>query len=149
MLVWRKLALALSILGAVAMLAAPVALASGPSAGDQQYVDPLGGSHSSSGSSHHTSSSSHTTSTPAATTPVATTPVATTPTATTPATVTPTTTTTSPTATTASSGTTAASSGSDPAKTLPFTGFNAWLAVAVGVGLLGLGATLRRVSRGR
>jgi len=110
-------------------LAAPAAgLASGPSAGDQQYVDPLGGSSSGSHSSSHSSSPGTTSSpTPA---PVASPPAATT------ATVASTTSTRSSTQTAGDPG------------TLPRTGFDVWPGVAVGIGLLASGAFLRRAARG-
>lgn len=109
---------------AAAFTPASVALAdSGPSAGDQQYVDPLSGS-----SSHHTSTT-HTTTAPAsAPAPVASTPTSTASAATATATA------------TASASTTTGATG----RTLPFTGYDTPLAVALGAGLAGGGLLLRR-----
>jgi cytoskeletal protein RodZ len=146
MLSWLKLLILLTIIGAVAFLAQGAAIASGPSAGDQQYIDPLGGSNSSSGS-HHASHSSHSSSSsstssqaPTPAPPTTTTPTVTAPSAT--ATPSASTASTTPTATTASSPT-----AGDPSKTLPFTGFDASLGAAIGLSMLASGLYLRRVSR--
>ncbi len=120
----RNLMTALCLFGALAILVPAAALATGPSAGDQQYVDPLGGSHHGS----TTTTTAPTTTTPAATPSSST-----------------------PTATTSSASTTTAtgSSGSTGSKTLPFTGMNVWLAAGIGVFMLALGAGLRRSTRRR
>jgi hypothetical protein len=122
------------------VLLAPVA-ALADSAGDQQYVDPLGGSttpgthkssHPSSPSPSPTPSSQ---SSSAPTSPA--TSSASTATATTVA---------------ASSSTPAASSdpsGQSSTATLPFTGLDLWPSVAIGIGLLGSGVALRLVLRRR
>ncbi len=135
---WRQLLVLVSVAGAIVFLGPATALATGPSAGDQQYVDPLGGSHS---GSHHSSGGSHsTTQSPAPTTPTtATTPVSSTPTVS-PTVTTTASTTTPPTATTAS----ATSTAKDPPKSLPRTGFDALLAIAIGAGMSGAGLAVRR-----
>jgi cytoskeletal protein RodZ len=114
----RSLLAVLIVLGLFAALVPAAALAGGSSAGDNQYVDPLSGVHSHSGSSSSSpsSSSAGTSATAAASA-------------------------TSPTATTAGTTSTGASSKS---KTLPFTGFDDWQAAALG-GLLVIGGLgLRR-----
>jgi cobalamin biosynthesis Mg chelatase CobN len=122
---WFALALLL-----VAIVPPAVALANGPSAGDNQYTDPLGGG----------------TKTTKSTTPATTAPT-TTPAAQPTTTIAPSTGTTgslssSPTlATSASSSTTSSSSDSG---SLPVTGFDAWLGFAVGAGLVGVGFAVRR-----
>jgi hypothetical protein len=135
------------------MLGPTSALANGPSAGDQQYIDPLGG-NTGSQHSHTSTNGAGSTSTSPASTPPATTPPATTPAAvtTTPATVT-TTASTAATATTSTStsaaptaSSTAKKSAADP-QTLPMTGFDVWLAGAIGLGLAALGLSLRRAAR--
>jgi len=99
--------------------AAAIAVAgNGPSAGDNQYTDPLS-----------TSTTTHSTPPPASTTP-----------ATAPAP--PTAPATAPTATLASS-TTSTSSGSS-SKTLPMTGYDGWAGALLGAGLLGAGFAVRR-----
>ena len=111
------------------MLLAPAALATGPSAGDQQYTDPLGGSNGQSNGSSTTPSSSNSTApaTPAApSTSSAPTAVAA----------------SSTSATTTSPSSTA--SGTAASDALPRTGFNAWLGAAFGVALLGAGLAVRR-----
>lgn len=108
---------ALALLGAGASLAASSPGCSG-SAGDQQYVDPLG------------CPTTSTSSAPQPTTPTAT-----------PAQQTPT-----PSATVASATTTTPSA-ADPKSSsgkLPHTGLEVWPAVALGVALFGAGVALRR-----
>jgi LPXTG-motif cell wall-anchored protein len=149
MLMWRKTLVLLTIIGTLALFGTASALASGPSAGDQQYVDPLAGQHSShhssgngSGSSSSSSSSSSSGSSSA------------------PATSTPTVTTQNSSATgsstaTAASGTPTATTAAatpmagDPPSTLPRTGFDAWLAAALGLAMAGGGLYLRRAARAR
>jgi LPXTG-motif cell wall-anchored protein len=147
MLMWRKMLALVTIVGAVALLGPAAALATGPSAGDQQYVDPLGGSHSS-GGSHHSSGGSHSSGSSTTPSSTATTPGTSPTTPSAGATVSSSTTTTtasaSPTATTAS---TSATSAKDP-KSLPRTGFDVWLAVLIGAGLLSSGLIVRRTVRG-
>lgn len=109
---------ALALLGAGASLAASSPGCSG-SAGDQQYVDPLG------------CPTTSTSSAPPPTTPPATTPAPQTPT---------------PSATVASATTTAPTA-ADPKSSsgkLPYTGLEVWPAVALGVALFGAGVALRR-----
>jgi cytoskeletal protein RodZ len=119
----------LCLLGLAGFVVPAAALATGPSAGDQQYIDPLSGSH------HH--SSSTTTSSP--TTPAASTPSSSATTSGTAA---------ASVTTTASAGTTAAPAAASSGKTLPFTGLNVGLAAGVGVLMLAAGAGMRRrVSR--
>jgi hypothetical protein len=124
----RRLGLVLACLVAIAALmlvGAGAALAGsgngcGGSAGDSQYVDPLG---------CPTTSTTSTSTTPP---PTTTTGTATTP----PATVASATTTTS-----------SAATGHDP-KSLPRTGLDVWAAVALGAGLLGAGIVIRRSAHG-
>ena len=108
---------ALSLLGAAASLAASSPGCSG-SAGDSQYVDPLGCPTTS------TSTTPLPTTTPPTTTPAAQ--------------HTPT-----PAATVATATGTAADPKSSHA-TLPYTGLDVWPAIALGAGLLGAGIVLRR-----
>jgi LPXTG-motif cell wall-anchored protein len=149
---WQRALICLSVLLALALLAPASALAGG-SAGDQQYIDPLGGQNPNSGSHHSSGSGGSTT---PATAPAPSTPSSTS---------TPTTSSSSTgqtgTSTSSSTGTTAAVSGTssptatsssatavDPAgKTLPRTGFDAWAGALVGLGLLGIGLVVRRVAR--
>jgi hypothetical protein len=118
----RKLAQLLACL-ALGIAASAIPATSGAlaktktSAGDNQYVDPL----------------ANTTSTPA-TTPK------TTPTTTTPSS---TLSQTPP----AAVATTAAPTATPPAQALPFTGFNLWTLVVVGLGLVGAGLVLRLIAR--
>lgn len=113
------------------MLLAPVALASGTSAGDQQYTDPLGGSNASNGGSANSSNSGSNSSAPSSP-PASSAPPSPTATA----------------ATTSASVTAAspsyAASGTAASAALPRTGFNAWLGAAFGVVLLGTGLAVRR-----
>ncbi|HEY8770617.1 MAG TPA: LPXTG cell wall anchor domain-containing protein [Thermoleophilaceae bacterium] len=106
------------------MLLAPAALATGPSAGDQQYTDPLGGSNGQSNGSSTTPSSSNSTAPATAAAPSMS---------------------SSPTALAASSTSATTTSPSSTASgALPRTGFNAWLGAAFGVALLGAGLAVRR-----
>jgi hypothetical protein len=135
----------LSLLGAVAMLVPPAALAT--SAGDQQYVDPLGGSgsgsssgspHSSSGSgSSSGSSSSGSSSSGSSSASGASSSGSAAASGTAIAAAGPATTNTTPSTT---------STGSAGA-TLPFTGFEGWLSGGIGLVLLASGFALRRVTR--
>lgn len=128
----------LLVLAAVVLSLPAVAIASGPSAGDNQYTDPLAGQ-----GTHHTSGGSHsqTSSTPQTSTPTAGS-----------SSGTPTTTlsSSSPTSSTASSSspprssTAAATSAAKSSRTLPMTGFDAGLAAAIGAGLIGIGLVTRR-----
>jgi LPXTG-motif cell wall-anchored protein len=132
----RDTLICLSILGALVILAPAAAIASGPgpSAGDQQYTDPLGG----------TTTGSHSSTPPQPASQPAPQP------ATPPATLTTTIGATSPASSTlASAPTTAtsASSSQSAANTLPRTGLDASLAVAVGLILLAAGLALRRTAR--
>jgi hypothetical protein len=126
----RWLVTCLLLLAAIAFAVPAVTFASGAgSAGDQQYTDPFGGSSSPGKSKPKTTTTSApTTSTePASTAPAATstTPVASTSTASDP--------TTTPTATIAST----------TAGQLPRTGYDGWLAAALGFVLVGGGLGLR------
>jgi cytoskeletal protein RodZ len=121
----RTLLALLLVLGLLSVLGPAAALAAGGSAGDNQYVDPLAGGHSNSGSSAGSSATSSGTasSTPSSGSAAAASSTATTPT-----------------------GTTASTTG-DPkanAKTLPFTGFSDWQAAGLGAVLLAGGLVLRR-----
>jgi LPXTG-motif cell wall-anchored protein len=136
----KALLACLIVLGACALVAPSAALAGGPSAGDQQYIDPLAGS------GHHGSSSSH----HGSTTPTA--PASSTSSGSTSSGATSTSSAASPgAATTASpSATTTASSnpkGHDPSAGLPKTGFDALLVALIGALLLGAGALLALVAR--
>jgi hypothetical protein len=132
----RALVVCLTVLCALALLAPTSALAGGPSAGDQQYIDPLAG--------HHGSGSHHTSTTPAAPAPAP----ASSPSsgATSPSSSGA----TSSSSTVSTSGTTTASSttrGHDPSKGLPNTGFNALQGALVGAVLLAVGKLLGLVAR--
>jgi hypothetical protein len=130
----RRIITWLSLLGVLALAAPAVTLAGGGgSAGDQQYTDPFAHTHSSA-SSHKSTTTSTTTNAPAPATATPTTPATTT----TPAA--PSTPTTDPTATIASTTTTPPTS----AKTLPYTGYDGWLAGAFGLVLAAAGLGLRR-----
>jgi cytoskeletal protein RodZ len=113
----------LVVLGVLALFGASSALAAGPSAGDQQYVDPLTGSTTPSSHSNTPSSSSST----ASPTPTASSSSAT----------------SSSTASTAT-GTASTGSTATSAATLPRTGYDGWLAAAIGAGLVGAGLAIRR-----
>ncbi len=121
--------LACLLVGAVSLLGAGPALAQGgttTSAGDQQYIDPLANTNPApSPSAPAPASTSTTSSAPASPTPAAAPAQPAVPAAT------PATTTTS----------------ADPGGTLPYTGLNLGLILAVGVGLLVAGLVLRRVAR--
>jgi hypothetical protein len=125
----RNLLKLLCLLGALAVVGPAVAIAAGPSAGDQQYVDPLGGS----GGSHHNSTTTTGAPTPApAPAPVASSSG------------------TTPTATTASAtGVTPTATVGTSSNTLPFTGLNVGLAAGVGALLLVAGVGIRQVARRR
>jgi LPXTG-motif cell wall-anchored protein len=133
----RWLVLSLLVLGALALSVPAVTLASGGgSAGDQQYTDPFGGTSA----PKKGPSKPATTSTPATTTtssPAATTPPPA-PAATSPAAAAdPTTATSDPTTPTATT-----------ANELPHTGYDSWMAGALGMALVGGGMLLRaRVRR--
>jgi hypothetical protein len=118
----RRLGLVLTCLAAICALSLTTAGASlansscSGSAGDQQYVDPLGCPTTSTGSTPPpTTTPTQQTTTPSATVANATT--ATTPTAADP---------------------------KSSKKALPYTGLDIWPAIALGVGLLGAGLALRR-----
>jgi hypothetical protein len=127
----RALVACLTVLGALALLAAPPAYAGGPSAGDQQYIDPLAGSgHHGSSGSHHTSTTPPTSApAPASSTSSGA---------------------TSSSSTVSTSATTTASSTAtrhDPGKTLPFTGFNALQGALLGTVLVAVGKLLGLAAR--
>jgi hypothetical protein len=119
----RALVACLIVLGAVTLLAPGTALAGGPSAGDQQYIDPLAGS------SHHHSGSSSTAPTTSPAQTSSSTPSAS--------------------SSSTSSNSTKGSTTHDPVKGLPMTGFDALLVAFAGACLLASGVLLRRVARGR
>jgi hypothetical protein len=112
----------------IALFAPASALAT--SAGDQQYIDPLSGTTTSTPSAAPAPSQSA--GSPAASSSASATsssaPIA------------------SASSSTASSSSSTGSSSN--ARTLPYTGLNAWLLAAVGVGLLGAGVSIRRSLRG-
>ncbi len=126
----------LVLAGALAMLAPAAALAT--SAGDQQYVDPLGGSSSGSGSGSSQSGSSNPGSSSSGSSSAASSGSSS---GSAVASSTPITTASSP--TTTSTGSTSTTS----AATLPFTGYAGWLSGGLGVLLLAAGLALRRVTR--
>jgi hypothetical protein len=134
----RKLIICLIAAVAIASTVPAVALASGPSAGDQQYVDPLAGSNP--GSTHSGGGQSPTAPSSTSSAPAST----------------PTSSAASSSASSASSTgssttTTGTSTGSTSQATsgdsLPVTGYDAPLAVLTGFGLLALGTCLRRATR--
>jgi hypothetical protein len=112
----------------VAIVPPAVALAQGPSAGDNQYTDPLGGTK--------TTKSTTTATTPA--TQPATTPTPPSSSSTGSLSASP------PAATSAGAGTTTSSTSSSDSGSLPMTGFDAWLGFAVGAGLVVAGVVVRR-----
>jgi LPXTG-motif cell wall-anchored protein len=123
----------LLILAVLDLTGSAGALAAGPSAGDQQYIDPLSGSttpsshHSSPAASNSTpSGSSSASSTQGSTSPQASAVVS---------------------ASTSATTTAAATTSQSSAATLPRTGFDAWLAAGLGLALLGTGGMLRRHQR--
>jgi cobalamin biosynthesis Mg chelatase CobN len=134
----RQLLGSLAVIAALAMLVPSVALAGGGgSAGDQQYVDPLAGS-SPSGSKSHSGSSSTTHST-APSTSSSTSPASTPP---------PSSSTGSTAVSSDATATSSASAKADPpSTTLPRTGMDVTLAVAIALGMLGAGVALRRTVR--
>ncbi len=138
----RRLAACLLALGALALALPAVTLAAGGggSAGDQQYTDPFGA----------TSTPTHASAPPPTTTAAPTPPPAATPTTTSAPAPVATGTVTSD-ATTSSAEPTATTASSAPASgagQLPYTGYDSWLAGALGLGLIAGGVVLRwRVSR--
>lgn len=123
----RRLLIPILLLVALAGVLPAVALAGG-SAGNQQYTDPFAGSTSS-------SSATVTVTSTAATPPPDTTPV-----------VTSSASATTPPPATTPAATTPATSTVRPAH-LPFTGYNGWLAAALGAGMVSGGIALRRRTR--
>ncbi len=119
---------------AMAVPAATLASGGGGSAGDQQYTDPFAGTSNPSGT-HTTKTHPATKPAPAATAPA---PAASAPAASTPAPAT--------TAPAASPATTTTASTARPT-TLPFTGYDSWLAAGLGAALVAGGALLRRRAR--
>ena len=129
-----RLTALLAALAVPALLGAAAAFATGPSAGDNQYTDPLGSS----------STSSTTSSAPA---PTSTAPPPSSTSSPPASQGTPASGSSSATSATPTASTTTVSSSSTTGQatsTLPRTGFNALLAVAVGLGLLATGIGLRR-----
>jgi uncharacterized surface anchored protein len=113
--------------GVLALSAPGIALAQGgttTSAGDQQYVDPLATTTTSATTPTHPTSTTTATAPSASSSPTAT-----------------------PTTTTASPALTTSSTPAASANTLPFTGLNLGVLVAVGLGLIGGGALLLRFAR--
>lgn len=132
----RALGACLVMVGLLA-LASGVAQAQGGgnnSAGNSQYVDPLGGSSHSKQGSHSSSSSGSTATTPTTTTTTGSAGSST----------------LSPSAPSSVGGTTtsATASTTGAGRTLPYTGLNLWACVALGLGLLAGGLALRRVLAG-
>jgi LPXTG-motif cell wall-anchored protein len=126
----RARALVAVLIAALMLCAVPAALAgSGPSAGDNQYVDPLAGTHTTSGAS----STTNTASAPSTASPTpapavsSAAPVTSTPDFADP------------------SGTTTTTT-ADPSGKLPRTGYDAWLIAALGAALAAGGIAIRRRS---
>jgi hypothetical protein len=132
--------------GSLAGAAAVLASGTSTSAGDQQYVDPLTGSTTTShpsgssgstgsGSTGSTGSSGSSSSSEGSSSSTSHSTLSQTP----------------PTAASSTSSSSAASGSGTSAGghggTLPFTGMNVWACVAIGVGLLGMGLVLRRRAR--
>lgn len=129
----RKIVSYLLLLGALALTVPAVTVASGGgSAGDQQYTDPFA-TQPGSGASHKSTKPSTTTTAPPAATSTAPAPAANT--------TTPVTAGSDPTTATTPTATTALSTS---AKTLPYTGYDSWLAAGFGLVLAGAGLGLRR-----
>jgi hypothetical protein len=124
---WFALALVLA-----AIVPPAVALANGPSAGDNQYTDPLAGTKTTKSTTTATTAPQPTTTPQTTTTPAAPSPGSTGSLSSSP-----------PTATSSSASTTTGASSSHSG-TLPMTGFDAWLGLAVGAGLIGAGVAVRR-----
>jgi LPXTG-motif cell wall-anchored protein len=125
-------------------IAPATALATGPSAGDNQYTDPLAGQNGhTTSTTHHTTPPPKTTSSPASTPPPAQT--TTSPEAPAAPTTSATTTSSSSASTSSTTASTAATSKAkaDP-KTLPMTGYDSALGAALGAVLLGAGLLVRR-----
>jgi hypothetical protein len=122
-------------------LAVPAATlaAGGGSAGDQQYTDPFAGTP-------HPAGSTHTATTPPPTTTPAPTTTAPAPAASTPAPAPSTTPLPAAPPATAVTSTASAPTTARPT-TLPFTGYDSWLAGALGVAMIGAGVILRRRAR--
>jgi hypothetical protein len=130
--------------GSLAGAAAVLASGTSTSAGDQQYVDPLTGSNTTT----HPSSSSNTGSTGSGSTGSGSTGSGSS------SSSSPSTTNGTLSSSPATSSGTSSSSTSDPGTsagghsgTLPFTGMNVWACVAIGAALLGTGLVLRRIVR--
>ncbi len=129
--------------------AAPAVTLANGSAGDQQYTDPFGG-----GNANATTTRAAPTSTaapPSATAPPASSAPATSPPATTapaPSTAAAPTTATTP-AAPATPQPTATIAGGASLSTLPYTGYDAWIAAGFGAVMLGTGLTLRLRTRHR
>src|SRR5262249_22279032 len=120
-------------------IAPPAALANGPSAGDNQYTDPLAGQTT---TTTHTPTSTQTTPPPTSTSPSPSSGSSSAAPAATPATSSSTSTTAATTSTTSATSTSTAAG--DPQQTLPMTGFDAAIAAALGALLLGAGVLIRR-----
>jgi cobalamin biosynthesis Mg chelatase CobN len=136
-----KLLVCLIMALAATMFAPATVLARGPSAGDQQYTDPLAGSGNSSTQSQSTHTSTAPSSGTSAPAPSSSAPSATSSSA--PSSSSSTSPNTSGTPTNATSSTSGASSGNP----MPVTGYDLPLAVLAGAGLLASGAWLRRATR--
>jgi hypothetical protein len=129
---WRIRIISCLIVAGLALGVTEPALAQGgttTSAGDQQYTDPLGNTNT------------------AATPPPATSTPAPSSTTSAPSSSSSASAPSSPSQPAATSPTAASTPTADPAKTLPFTGLNVGLVVAVGLGLLGGGFLLRGLTR--
>ena len=151
MTAWRQFLLCLGVLGVLALAAPAVTLAQGgggASAGDNQYVNPLGnsgsGSSSSGSSGSHSSGSSSSGSSGSSSSSSGSGEAAPTTTSSAPTDTAPTATTSSAPPTTASPSDPSGTTASGSTQTLPYTGFNDGLAAVCGLALVGGGLLLRR-----
>ncbi len=124
MLRWRNGWRAALLCGVLALLGAPAALAQ--SAGNQQYVDPLGSTTPTAPATAPAPSSSAQPA-PSAAAPSQSSPAAS--------------------STVTDTSTTSAAPAASSSRTLPFTGLDLWPAIAVGLGLIVSGLTIRRALR--
>jgi carbohydrate-binding DOMON domain-containing protein len=120
----RRIALTVLAIFALAggLTAGPALAGGGPSAGNSQYTDPLAGlTNTSTSSSHPTQTATAPATTPTQVTSAPSTGVS----------------------SAAADPSTTATAATDP-RTLPFTGYDAWLVALVGLALAGLGFAVRR-----
>jgi hypothetical protein len=142
----RRVAAWILVILILALAVPAVTLASGPggSAGDQQYTDPFAGTSTPTATTHQSATA---TTPPVTTAPATTAPAGATPTTTAP----PPTTTPAPT-TAAAAPSTSGDPGTTPtattaSNTLPYTGYDGWLAATLGFAMVAGGVGLRRRAR--